>query len=285
MHCDATPRKSLVAGRFYPAQADTLRAELAAYLTVPAGGPLPLGDKIPLAAMVPHAGYVFSGAVAGATLAQAALADTMVLLGPNHTGRGAPLAVWSGGPWLTPLGAVPVAADLASELVESGSGFSGDCSAHTAEHSLEVLLPFLQVLRPALRIVPVVAALADLPSLQMAGEALAACVQRRTEQGERVSVVVSSDMSHYLPHENAKALDALALEKIMALDPEGLYQTVRARNISMCGVLPMTLALFACSAMGATAGHLVAYATSGQTGQAYGADMQSVVGYAGALIV
>lgn len=284
MHCDATPRNPVVAGRFYPAQTEALHAQVAECLALSARAPAPLEGRSPLAVMVPHAGYVFSGPVAGATLAQAALANTVVLLGPNHTGRGAPLAVWNGGPWLTPLGAVPVAVDLANALMEGDAGFSGDCSAHAAEHSLEVLLPFLQVLQPALRIVPVTVSLADLLSLRAVGEALAACMRHSEEQGERVSLVVSSDMSHYVPHETAKALDSLALEKIAAVDAEGLYQTVTSRNISMCGVLPMTLALYACRALGATKGHIVAYATSGQTGRAYGADMQSVVGYAGALI-
>lgn len=284
MHCDATPRNSVVAGRFYPAQAEALRAQVAECLSASIESAVPVSNGTPLAVMVPHAGYMFSGPVAGATLARAALANNAVLLGPNHTGQGAPLAVWNGGPWLTPLGAAPVAADFADALVESGVGFRGDCTAHVAEHSLEVLLPFLQVLQPALHIVPVSVSLADLPSLRTAGEALGACLRRSAEQGKRVSLVVSSDMSHYVPHEAAKALDSLALEKIAAVDAEGLYHTVRSRKISMCGVLPMTLALFACRALGATKGRIVSYATSGQTGRAYGADMQSVVGYAGVLI-
>ncbi len=286
MHADKTPRSPVVAGRFYPGQAGALRAQVEEFLVLASKAPpLPEGASV-LAAMAPHAGYVFSGAVAGLTLGQARLAgvDTVILLGPNHTGRGVPLSVWDGGPWLTPLGAVPVAETVIDELLQGQAGFTGNKTAHVHEHSLEVLLPFLQVLRPEARVAAVTVSLGDPTALRLAGEELAACIQRGQERGERIRLVVSSDMSHYLPHEKAKSLDALALEKILALDPEGVYQTVRAKNISMCGVLPMVLALFACQALGARETRLTAYATSGQTGRAYGADMESVVGYAGVLI-
>ena len=277
-------RRPAVAGRFYPGEAAVLRKQAAACLAAAESHPSPCGGKALLALMVPHAGYVFSGAVAGAVLGQAALTDSLLLLGPNHTGRGAPLAVWPDGAWQTPLGSVPVDAELAGELVAAGVGFAADTAAHMQEHSLEVLLPFLQLLRPAARITAIAIRNCGLDTLRRAGCALAGIMRRRAAENRRVVLIVSSDMSHYIPHAAASRLDDLALAHVRSVDPEGLYATVRGGNISMCGVLPMCMALFACREMGAQTGNIVAYATSGQTGRAFGASMDKVVGYAGAMI-
>jgi AmmeMemoRadiSam system protein B len=278
------PRPAVAAGRFYPGDEAELRPAVRAFLDAAAQYPADCGGKKMLAAMVPHAGYVFSGALAGLTLARAALEDTVVILAPNHTGRGQRLAVWNGGAWLTPLGAVPVDRELAAALTEADGGFSPDEAAHQSDHAIEVVLPFIQVLRPAARIVPVCVGGGSFDALRAAGSALAAILRGRADAGRPVSLVVSSDMSHYLPHETAVAQDGLALEKIRVLDPEGLYATVRVHKISMCGALPMTMAMVTCRALGAQKACVTAYATSGQTGRAYGADMKKVVGYAGALI-
>ena len=115
--------------------------------------------------------------------------------------------------------------------------------------------------------------------------ATAAQLREQAQQGSPITLIVSSDMTHYQPHAKAAAQDSLALDAIAALDPPGLLATVRSNKISMCGVLPMVMALFACRALGAAEGRVIAYATSGQTGKAYGADMNSVVGYAGVAIL
>jgi hypothetical protein len=145
------------------------------------------------------------------------------------------------------------------------------------EHSLEVILPFLHVLEPRTRIVPVAVAEPDPRVLVEAGKNLAGAVR---EHGEPVSIVVSSDMSHYVSHETAQERDAMALERITSLDPEGLYDTVRRNNITMCGVMPMTMGLAACRELGAKEAEVAAYATSGHASGDYG----RVVGYAGVLV-
>lgn len=263
-------RAPVVAGQFYTADAEALRDEVRGYLA--------LADETEqrptLLAMVPHAGYVFSGPVAGKTLGEARLARRVVLLGPNHTGRGRSVALWNAGSWRYPGGALRVDDPLARALEAAGPHFTPDAEAHVMEHSLEVVVPFLAALDPQTTVVPVAVAENRLDALRAAGEALAEVL--RDEQ-DPVSIVVSSDMSHFVSEQEAKRLDSLALEPALDLDPERLYDTVRSENISMCGVLPMTMALFAVRALGATGARLTGYATSA----AAGGDASRVVGYAG----
>ena len=285
MTWSTTPRASVVAGRFYPADAPSLRSQVESYLALAEKSPMDFGGKAPLAFMVPHAGYVFSGSVAGATLGQCALADRLLVLGPNHTGAGRMFSLWSGDAWQTPLGLMPVDQEARVALLAADAGFEPDRTAHLREHSLEVLVPFFQVHAPKARMTALTIGGGSLDALRKGGEALATLMREGARQGNPVTLVVSSDMSHYLPHAKAAEQDALALAAIVALDPERLFTTVRQKNISMCGVLPMVMALFACRSLGATESRVVTYATSGQTGQAYGADMNSVVGYAGVIVL
>lgn len=266
-------RHPVVAGQFYPGTRNALDRAVRGYLDG-AGG---TAEARTILAMVPHAGYVYSGAVAGATLGKADLADSLVLLGPNHTGRGQPLAVWPDGDWLTPLGAVAVDASLAQAILAADSRFAADQSAHLGEHSLEVLLPFLSVRNPRCAMVPVVVSEPRLPELAAAARSLAGVLGRL---GRPVSLVVSSDMSHYVPADTARRLDFQALEAVKRLDGPGLFETVRRMGISMCGVLPMTLGLLTAVELGATRAEVAAYANSGDAS----GDFDQVVGYAGVLI-
>lgn len=266
-------RQPVVAGRFYPGDPAGLRREVAGYL----GQAAPRSEKPTLLAMAPHAGYVFSGSVAGRTLGAARLADTLLLLGPNHTGRGARLAVWPEGTWLVPGCEVPVDAGLAGELLAAEPRLTPDVAAHLGEHSLEVELPFLCAVNPGARIVPVCVAEPDPAVLREVAGSMVAVLGALARP---VSIVVSSDMSHYISHNAAKKRDSMALSRVLALDPEGLCQVVRREGITMCGVMPMALGLFVALGLGAREATLAAYATSGEvTG-----DMEQVVGYAGVLV-
>lgn len=266
-------RMPIVAGQFYTSDPKALAAEVGRYLE--AGGERRAEPT--LLAMAPHAGYVFSGAVAGKTLGLANLAGTVILLGPNHTGMGSRYAVWNMGAWIVPGGAVAVDEELAEALIRNDPRLTPDRTAHQSEHSLEVLLPFLRELNPEVRIVPMSVGGGGPEELQDVGRKMAEVVAK---SGKPVSIVVSSDMSHYIPHDEAKARDSLALQAVQALDPAGLYEVVRARNITMCGVLPMVVGLSAAKALGATRAEVVAYATSGEVNR----DMGRVVGYAGVLV-
>lgn len=265
-------RSPVVAGQFYTDDAASLRSQVENFLEAGTPqGPIPT-----LLCMVPHAGYIFSGAITGLTLGLANLPETLLLLGPNHTGKGAKISLWSGGDWQTPLGNVQVDTNFAAALVAQEPLFSPDTAAHLNEHSLEVVLPFLQVKNQKTKIIPIAFADSNPEVLARTGAAIARCIR---EYHRPVGIIVSSDMSHYLPQKKAQSLDALALEAIKKADPEELYTVVRENNISMCGVLSMTAALVACRLLGVKKARVTRYATSGDVCN----DMQHVVGYAGVL--
>ena len=276
-------RQPVVAGRFYPGSPEALRAEVERFLTGPADAP-PAAEApfAPWGCMLPHAGYVYSGAVAGATLAGMRLPRRLVILCPNHTGRGEPLGVWPGGAWLTPLGAVPVDDALATALTASGGGFAPDVWSHLGEHSIEVLLPFFQVAQGggeegagALTVTPVCVGTRSAAALARAGAALAALLAR--PENADVGVVVSSDMNHYEDVRVTGQKDALALERALAADADGLLRVVEAENISMCGAAPLALALHAATRLGDVRVRLAAHDTSATAS----GDTRHTVGYAG----
>jgi len=213
----------------------------------------------------------------GNTVGVAGLADTGVLLEPNHTGRGGGRAVWPDGRWDVPGGGLSVDEELARALLAADTRLAEDYEAHLGEHSLEVIVPFLRGINPATRIVPIVVAEYNPTVLADVAVSMAGVV--KSWPGP-VSIVVSSDMSHYVSHDTAKSLDALATAEIAALRPMGLFSVVRDRGITMCGVLPMTLALFLARELGARTAEVAAYATSGEVS----GDMRHVVGYAGVLV-
>lgn len=280
-------RKPAVAGRFYPDDPAGLEALVRACLEkAPTSSAAPKPQALGL--MLPHAGYIFSGAVAGLTLGQIEPPQKIILLGPNHTGhtgRGA-LSVWPSGAWRTPLGDVPVDESLAAELVNTGQGrlFRADTRPHLADHALEVMLPLLQVYSPDISIVPVTVSEYNLENLRLAGKALADIAARRRAAGENLCLLASSDMNHFLPHTENMRKDAPALDRLREFDPEGLFRVVSENGISMCGFAAVTLMLFACREMGGKEGRVTAHTSSGVTGRPYGADMRRVVGYAGAII-
>jgi AmmeMemoRadiSam system protein B len=260
-------REPAVAGRFYPGTAARLVSELDGFLRPPPAAEA----RLPATGIVaPHAGYMYSGAIAGEVYRRIALPDRAVVLGPNHTGLGAAAALWPGGTWRTPLGEVPVDAGL-TEALSRAAGVEPDDQAHLHEHSLEVHVPFLQRLRPGLSI----AALCLGPLAYRACEALGKAVGKAAAAAGAL-VVASSDMSHYVSAKEAKAKDQRAIDRILALDPEGLHAVVRSERISMCGYIPATVMLVAALEMGATKAELVRY---GHSGEVTGDDEQ-VVAYA-----
>jgi len=264
-------RPPAVAGLFYDGQPDRLEAEVRACL----------GDEVAperaFGAIVPHAGYVYSGPVAGAVYRRLAIPASTIILCPNHTGRGAPAALDPSDSWNTPLGDVSVNRRLARRICELSPSIEEDAQAHRREHSLEVQLPFLQVLRPGVTFVPICLGARDLALCREVGEALA---QMITDASEPPLLIASSDMNHYESRRIGQRKDERALERVTALDPEGLFDTVLSEDISMCGFLPVTALLFAARAAGARKAEIVARRDSGdETG-----DTSSVVGYAGVIV-
>lgn len=269
-------RQPVVAGRFYPGNPEVLRKVVRGFLAASEASALPGRSRKAWGCMLPHAGYVFSGAVAGATLDGLTLPRRLVILCPNHTGRGQPLGVWPAGAWLTPLGQVPVDEALAGALTSAGGGFSPDTHAHLGEHSIEVVLPFLQLAaRGPFAVVPVCVGTRHPGALARAGEALAALLAR--PENADVGVVVSSDMNHYEDVRRTEQKDSLALERALAADAGGLLRVVEEADISMCGAAPLALALHAARRLGDLRVELAAHDTSATAS----GDTQHVVGYAG----
>ena len=269
-------RQPSVAGRFYPGNAQHLRAEVETFTTARAtAGQEAAEPRIPaVGCIVPHAGYVYSGAVAGAVYRRLELPRRVVILCPNHTGKGEPLAIMSEGAWHTPLGDVVIDTDLA-ELLKAGLPLlAEDQEAHRYEHALEVQLPFLQVLKPGFRFVPITVGTSNFEALSALGEAIGTAL---TNLPEPALVIASSDMNHYESDGVTRIKDRRAIDQVLALDPRGLYDTVREEHISMCGYGPATIMLIAAREMRATKAELIRYATSGDVS----GDRDMVVGYAG----
>jgi AmmeMemoRadiSam system protein B len=263
-------RSPAVAGRFYPDDPGVLRAAVDSFLQGKAKE-----EKIRArACMVPHAGYIYSGNVAGEVYRRIEIPPRVILLGPRHFPRGAPLAILSDGAWQTPLGMAPIDHLLAEKIVDAFPLLREDAVAHSAEHSLEVQLPFLQCITSSFAFVPIVIGPATWESLEALGHALAGVIGAEREP---VLIIASSDMNHYENDAVTRVKDRKAIDQILALQPQKLFDTVRDEKISMCGYAAAVAMLIATRELGAAHAELLRYATSGEVN----GDMEEVVGYAG----
>jgi len=264
-------RHPAVAGRFYPRERARLAADLLTYLPASAAAAPALG------CIAPHAGYIYSGAVAGAVYAAIEVPLRCIVLCPNHTGVGVPLSIMSGGAWETPLGTCEIDSALAQALQAQFPMLTEDTTAHRAEHAIEVQLPFLQVRNPRLVFVPIVLGTGEYEMLEALGQAVAAVVK---SQPEPILIVASSDMNHYENDRTTRAKDHKAIERILALDARGLFDVVTRHDISMCGFGPAVVMLTAAKKLGAASAELIRYATSGDVS----GERNMVVGYAGVVV-
>jgi len=266
-------RKPAVAGQFYPSSARELKDQIGLLID-------PKAAKMDvIACMLPHAGYVYSGAVAAKTVSGINIKDTVILLGPNHTGLGAAFSIMAEGAWQTPLGEVKIDAKLAALLMKQSRYLEEDALAHLHEHSLEVELPFLQYFRTDFQIVPIAVMGGDTGVLVRVGAEIASAVKDNNLR-DSVMIVASSDMTHYEAQAQAEAKDKQAIEAILRLNEDELMDRVSRYDISMCGSAPVTVMLSAAKMLGARNARLVKYQTSGDvTG-----DKSSVVGYAGIVV-
>jgi MEMO1 family protein len=262
-------RKAFVAGQFYPGNEERLRRSIEEI-----SGP-PVTPKKAIAVVTPHAGYVYSGPVAGAVFSSTIVPGTVVILGPGHREIGSIFAIQVRGGWLTPLGESRIEEQLASRIMKRCAFVEEDEQAHLGEHSLEVQLPFIQYYRKDAAIVPIcVSHEAGYGQLEALGRALAEAIR---ESGRETLIVASTDMSHYVSQKMAEKKDMMAIRKVLDLDPAGLFKTVTEERISMCGYQPTSAALVAAIELGASGAELVRYQTSGKTT----GDYAQVVGYAG----
>ncbi len=266
-------RKPAVAGQFYPADPKELKAMISSFADKSAQKSDCFG------CILPHAGYIYSGKVAAGTVSGVKIKDTVVLLGPNHTGQGAVFSIMPQGAWQTPLGNVEIDSLLAGLFLKKSRYLEADSLAHASEHSLEVELPILQYFRNDFKIVPIAIKSDDLAQLNAVGQELAEVVIENNLK-DSVMFIASSDLTHYQPQEIAEINDALAIEAILGLDGQKLKAAIQESEISMCGFAPIAILIQAAKLLGAKKGQLIKYQTSGDAS----GDKSSVVGYAGITI-
>ncbi|RLE65172.1 MAG: hypothetical protein DRJ49_03640 [Thermoprotei archaeon] len=273
-------RNPVVAGTFYEGTREGLIERLKwCFLHKLGPGKLPKlnvsGPRRLVGIISPHAGYMYSGPIAAhgySVLAEDGVVDIVVIIGPNHHGMGAPLAVYPRGVWVTPLGEVPVADDVVNKLVKHTGIIEKDTTAHLYEHSLEVQLPFLQyTLGEDFKIVPITMLIQNYDTSVALADALV-----HTLEGYNHIIIASTDFTHYEPHERAREKDMKAIERIVNLDTKGLYDVIFEMDISMCGYGPVMVLMEYSRKVGARNVNFLKYATSGDITK----DYSSVVGYA-----
>ena len=264
-------RHPVVAGQFYPGDVKSLRAMLAKLIDKKARKQ----DVIGL--LMPHAGYPYSGKVAGAAISRVKLKETCIIMGPSHTGAGKPFSIMTAGKWQTPLGEVEIDEELAKNLAEKSAYLREDERAHRQEHAVEVQLPFLQFLKPDVKIVPIVLSYAPAAVYKEIGREISAAIR---ETGRQAVIIASGDMTHYEPQEVAREKDSRAIEAMLDLDEDELTRLFEELRISMCAHGPAVALIAAAKELGAGRADLVKYQTSGDTT----GDYSAVVGYAGVII-
>jgi len=276
-----TIRRPTVAGQFYEGDAEALRAQIKnCFLNELGPKKLPnvnldIHPRNIVGLICPHAGYMYSGPVAASAFYELALdgkPDTVVLMGPNHTGYGSALSLMREGVWRTPLGDIEINTEMANKITHETTVIDVDELAHRYEHSIEVQLPFLQFLYGnTFKIVPICFLMQDYDSAVEVGRALAEALD-----GTNTVVIASSDMTHYEPAKTAAAKDQAALKAVTNMDARRFYETVETRNITACGYAPITALITYAKGVNAKEAELLSYHNSGDvTG-----DYSSVVGYA-----
>ena len=266
-------RKPAVAGQFYSSDSKKLKAELE--LLIDKG----VKTRDVIACVMPHAGYMYSGRVAGETISNINIKDKVIILGPNHTGYGKSFGIVTEGTWEMPFGSVDIDSGLASKLLQNSRYLEEDAVSHLYEHSLEVELPFLQYFKKEFKIVPITVSSDSIKIYQEIGREIAKVINDSDLQ-KSILIIASSDMTHYESQAQAEKKDREAIQAILDLNEERLMEKINRFNISMCGYGPVAIMIACAKLLGARKAELIKYQTSGDITQ----DYSSVVGYAGIII-
>ena len=267
-------RNPAVAGQFYSDMKESLIKEVK---ELTKASPEKKEDAIGV--ISPHAGYLYSGLVAGLTLSSIKPKPIYVIMGPNHTGLGSPFSLSTSDSWATPLGNVTINKTLAEKILKNCSEITKDEFAHIQEHSIEIQLPILQILQENFTIVPIVISSGEIGQYRKIGQAIGKSI-RELRLEKDVTIIASSDMTHYESQDSAREKDFRAIDAILKLDEEALVECVRKFDISMCGYAPVAIMIAAAKSLGAKKALLIKYQTSGDVS----GDYSSVVGYAGIVI-
>ena len=263
-------REPVVAGKFYPDDPEILKQTIKQKV-------VEVEDKLKARGVVsPHAGYFYSGKVAVEVFSSIEIPKNIIIIGPNHQGIGNFYSLSGADHWATPLGITKVNKELIETIIKYTPYVYVDETAHMYEHSIEVQLPIIQYFREDISIVPFSIMGYDLKELLLIGKGLKKALENYDED---VLIVASTDFSHYVPQREAEEKDHLAIEKILRLDPEGLWRTVKEKRISMCGVAPVTIMIESLKDESLSA-KLIKYTTSAEAS----GDATNVVGYAGIVL-
>lgn len=264
-------REPVVSGQFYPSSPSKLSTMIKNFTNFS-------NTKVSAKVVIsPHAGYIYSGSVAGEVFAKVLIPNDIILLGPNHTGLGRRFSIMKECEWRIPLGNIIVNTELAELITKNFEKIEDDSLAHMGEHSLEVQLPFLYFINPKINIVPITIMYGTHEELKLLGKAIAESIKSYKKD---VLIVVSSDMSHYISHQEALNRDKKAIEKILNFDSKGLLDVCKRFDITMCGIFPAVVGIEAALSLNAKHANLVKYTTSGEVS----GDYNHVVGYAGIII-
>lgn len=260
-------RQASVAGYFYPSDKKEIKDFISAYAFE--------GEKtVACAVLVPHAGYIYSGATAVKTLSKVKIPETVILIGPNHTGQGTKASVYPEGAWETPLGTSETDDDVIGKLCSTGF-YTRDTKAHAREHSLEVIVPIIQYFNPNAKIVCITMKFLAYDDLKTASDSLKYAVGDKN-----CLVIISSDFNHFENERITEKKDALAIDSLLKMDENSLYNKILDYNISMCGVIPACIGILYCKSYGAYDAQLIEHTHSGKVS----GDNERVVGYAGIII-
>jgi len=289
-------RKPVFAGQFYSDHPDELNKEILAYLNQPANSQsennssktdpnhTTLANKTKAKMLLlPHAGHVYCGETIGKTLSQTIPVNNIIILCPNHKGLGHNLAVWPNGTWVSPLGSVSINADLAQKIIDSHPSFQADLKAHEQEHSIEVLIPFIQCHSPHAQIVPISVSIYNFQEIDSIAKSLAKVINAFNNENSTTNIIVSSDMNHFEDQKISAKKDSLALAELINCNPEALLNTVVQNKISMCGISPAVLGLSTClynDTNDKCEVRIVEYTNSAKVNNNY----NSVVGYCGVIV-
>lgn len=266
-------REPAVAGHFYSADPQELKNQLSEFIALSHSAK----KENALAIISPHAGYVYSGQSAADAFCRIQIPSRIFILSPNHTGKGAAISINARGSWKTPLGEVKIDSDLADCFLKNFPLARDELEAHREEHSIEMQIPLLQCLKRNFSFVPLTLQHLNYEACEAVAWALAKSI-RQTE--EEVLIIASTDMNHYESQEITLQKDQYAIAPILQMNPEALYTEVHAHDVSMCGIIPTTIALIAAKALGAQSAELVTHTTSGSVS----GDYEEVVGYASFII-
>jgi len=264
-------RKPIVAGQFYTSSPENLKEEISRLETKE-------GSKISAKGIIiPHAGYIYSGKVAVSTVSRVKPKKRIIILGPNHTGIGYTFSVFPEGEWEMPFASIKIDTKLAKKIIGDAGLIKKDYSAHLHEHSIEVELPILQYFFGNFEFVPMVCGVAEIKIYQEVARLIYEAVK---DISDEILIVASSDMTHYEEDSATRKKDSIAIESILKLDEEELVERVEKHNISMCGIVPVSILLRCCKLLKANKAEVILYQTSGDAS----GDYSSVVGYLGAVI-